>query len=239
MIRRVDGVFWLFSLPGMAALAFSAIIWVFLSSGAVSLDTAEAASRRASVGSTQNTRMKGPKTEKKDPIHVNSDRMEAYNKKNMIVFIGNVVAVQGAMQIQSDRMEVYMKSKEKTGGKGNSPTASKPRKTSPGTPSGAPGQGSVERLIAIGNVLVNQGKEKYASGDHLDYRETTGIAILTGNPRAWENNNQVIGTKIELFLRDGRTVVHGSRSRRVSVTLYPESQPGNSPKPSRKGSNGR
>ena len=132
-----------------------------------------------------------------------------------------------------------MKKKEPTAEGKKSPGASRPKKTSAGIQSGAPGQGSVERLIATGNVLVNQGKEKYASGDRLDYKEATGIAILTGNPRAWENNNQVIGTKIVLFLRDGRTVVYGSRRRRVSVTLYPESQPGNSPKPPTKGSNGR
>jgi lipopolysaccharide export system protein LptA len=183
--------------------------------------------------------MKGPKTEKKEPIHVNSDRMEAYNKKNMIVFIGNVLAVQGEMQIQSDRLEVYVKKKEKTAGGKKSPASSRSQKTSAVAQPGAPGQGSVERLIAIGNVLVNQGKEKYASGDRLDYREATGIAVLTGNPRAWENNNQVIGTKIVLFLRDGRTVVYGSRRRRVSVTLYPESQSGKPANLPKKGSNGR
>ena len=86
---------------------------------------------------------------------------------------------------------------------------------------------------------VNQGKSKYATGDRLDYKETTGIAFLTGNPRAWEKNNQVVGEKIELRLRQGLTIVHGSRRRRVSVTLYPESQSGKSAKGSKKGSNGR
>ena len=97
----------------------------------------------------------------------------------------------------------------------------------------------MERLVAIGNVLVNQGKKKFASGDRLDYKESKGIAVLTGNPRAWENNNQVVGTKIELFLREGRTVVHGSRRRRVRVTLFPESQSGQSPKRTKSGVYGK
>ncbi len=239
MMRRFGDVFRLSSRHGAAIAALSATMWVFLLTAAVSIDAATAASRRAPSGNSQTTRMKGPKTEKKEPIHVTSDRMEAYNRKNMIVFIGKVLAVQGEMQIQSDRLEVYMKKKEKTAGGKKGAASSRLKKTSAGGQPGAPGQGSFERLIAIGNVLVNQGKEKYASGDRLDYMEAKGIAVLTGNPRAWENNNQVVGSKIVLYLREGRTVVHGSRRRRVSVTLYPESQPGKSPNRPKKGSNGK
>ena len=123
------------------------------------------------------------------------------------------------MQIKSDRLEVYVKKKGKTAGKGKSPATPKPQKTSPPGKPGAPGQGSFDRLIAIGNVEVNQGKSKYATGDRLDYKETTGIAFLTGNPRAWEKNNQVVGEKIELRLRQGLTIVHGSRRRRVPKLL--------------------
>lgn len=211
---------------GKAAIAVAGA-GLFLS-GVISFSgMATAASNQVPAAKTQKTQMKGPKTQKKDPIHINSDRMEAYNQKNLIVFIGNVVAVQGAMEIQSDRLEVYVKKKEK---KAQEVTQKMPAVKTGGpsaaNSSDASREGSVERLIAIGNVLVNQGKQKYASSDRLDYTESTGIAVLTGKPRAWENNNQVIGTKIELFLREGRSVVYGSRKRRVSVTLFPNSQPG-------------
>ncbi len=116
MMRRFGDVFRLSSRHGAAIAALSAAIWVFLLTAAVSIDAATAASRRAPSGNSRKTSMKGPKTEKKEPIHVTSDRMEAYNKKNMIVFIGKVLAVQGEMQIQSDRLEVYVKKKEKTAG---------------------------------------------------------------------------------------------------------------------------
>jgi lipopolysaccharide export system protein LptA len=148
--------------------------------------------------------------------------MEADNKKNIIVFIGNVSAVQGDMEIKTDRLEVYMKKKA---GKGAA------KKKAPAQP----GEGSVERLIARGNVLITQGKLKFASGNLLDYNERTGIAILTGNPRAWENNNQVVGTKIKLFLREGKTVVYGGKKRRVSVTLFPEGGQSNRPGAGRRG----
>ncbi len=239
MKRRFDNAIRDFSLAGTGALVLSAVAWTLLFAVAIHIDTASAASKRASSETASKTLMKGPKTQKKDPIRITSDRMEAYNKKNMIVFLGNVLAIQGAMRIQSDRLEVYVKKKEKTAKGSQSRSAPSTQKTSSGNKSGGTGQGSLERLVAIGNVLVNQGKKKFASADRLDYKESKGIAVLTGNPRAWENNNQVVGTKIELFLREGRTVVHGSRRRRVRVTLFPESQPGQSPKRTKSGVYGK
>lgn len=226
--------------PRARAVVFSGVIGIFMVTGFLSVEATSAAPKRASAGRVQKTQMKGPKTKQKDPIHINSDKMEAYNKKNLIVFIGKVVAVQGAMEIRSDRLEVYVKKKEKTAQGAKSASAAKARKTSTGGASPAPGGGSVERLVAIGNVLVSQDKKKNASSDRLDYKESSGVAVLTGNPRAWEKNNQVVGEKIELFIREGRTVVHGSRRRRVGVTLFPESDPGqSSPKRSKGGARGK
>lgn len=158
---------------------------------------------------------------KKEPIKIRSDRMEAYNKKNLIIFIGTVIAVQGQMEIRSDRLEVHLKKQKKNSGEPQK--RSGPAGTS--ASSSGRGQGGVERLIATGNVRITQGKEKYATADRLDYNETAGRAVLTGNPRAWEKNNQIIGTKIEIFLREGRTIVYGSPQRRVSVTLFPNNRP--------------
>lgn len=171
---------------------------------------------------------------KREPIHVTSDRMEAYNQKNLVIFLGKVKAVQGELSIESDRLEVYIKKREKEAdGVVGPPSAAAPspasrRASLPGA--GRGGQdgedagGSVERIVAIGHVLVNQNKTKFASGGRLDYSEETGIGVLTVNPRAWEGQNLVIGDKIELFLKEDRTVVHGTASRRVNVTLYPDEE---------------
>ena len=198
----------LFASKMAAALILFLTLWL----AAPAPPPSDAASAAASA---VKSRASGPQTAQKDPIRILSDRMEADNKKNIIVFIGNVSAVQGDMEIKTDRLEVYMKKRAGQGGGKKKPPAQ-------------PGEGSVERLIALGNVLITQGKQKFASGNRLDYNERTGIAVLTGNPRAWENNNQIVGTKIKLFLREGKTVVYGGRKRRVSVTLFPEggSRPG-------------
>ena len=163
---------------------------------------------------------------KKEPIRIKSDRMEAYSKKNLIIFIGTVIAVQGQMEIRSERLEVHIKKqKEKIGSENPSSLVSENNSPSNSTasPSGR-GQQEISRLIATGNVRISQGNGKHAAAERLDYNKVAGHAILTGNPRAWEKNNQLIGTKIEFFLREDRTVVHGNRKRRVSVTLFPDSR---------------
>ncbi len=155
------------------------------------------------------------------PIHVTSNRMEAESEKDIIIFIGNVVANRGEMQIKADRLEVFIKKKREP--------AEGPEKAATKKGSGMASQGDIERIVAIGNVLLRQGKDKFASGERMDYHEARGVAVLSGNPRAWEGKNQIIGDRIELYLREGRTIVLGSPSRRVGVTLYPANENASAP----------
>ncbi|MBT3352184.1 MAG: hypothetical protein HOC91_17405 [Nitrospinaceae bacterium] len=215
-----------------------AFFFIFATSASmsISIESAQAVSPPAK-------QISGPKSDKKEPIYITSNRMEAYNKKNLIVFIGEVSAIQGEMEIKSDRLEVYVKKKSSLSATANAGAGGASKQTSTssqGKNLGGSDPGSVDRLVATGNVLINQGKNKYAAGDRLDYAESKGIAILTGNPRAWEKNNQVIGTKIEIYLREGRTIVYGNKKRRVSVTLYPNEPTNNTaPKTATTGSNGK
>ena len=158
------------------------------------------------------------------PIHVTSNRMEAESKKDIIIFIGNVVANRGKMQIKADRLEVFIK-KKKEPDKGSEKGAEAATKKG----SGMASQGDIERIVAIGNVLLRQDEDKFASGARMDYHEERGVAVLSGNPRAWEGKNQIVGDRIELYLREERTVVLGSPSRRVGVTLYPANENASAP----------
>jgi lipopolysaccharide export system protein LptA len=145
--------------------------------------------------------------------------MEAESKKDIIIFIGNVVANRGKMQIKADRLEVFIKKKRRPE-KGSGKAAGAATKKGAGMSS----QGDIERIVAIGNVLLRQDGDKFASGERMVYHEARGVAVLSGNPRAWEGKNQIIGDRIELYLREDRTVVLGSPSRRVGVTLYPANE---------------
>ena len=155
-----------------------------------------------------------PQTNEKKPLRVTSDKMEVMSRKNLIVFIGDVKANQGDLRIQANRLEVYTRRKER----------SDPKRKS--TPSERAGE--IDKIVAIGNVLMDQAKRRFATADRLEYLESTGVAVLTGSPRAWEGKNQVVGTRIELNLREDKTTVHGSPRQRVDVTLFPS---GETPRP--------
>ncbi len=152
----------------------------------------------------------------KDQIHITSDKMEVKSRENLIVFIGNVQANHGDVNLKANRLEVY--TQPTTG-------ASSKRKPIPNDRAG-----EIDRIVAIGNVKMGQAKRRFATAARLEYRESTGIAILTGNPRVWERKNQLVGAKIELNLRENKTIVHGTPRRRVSVTVFPSSE---TPRPSK------
>ena len=147
---------------------------------------------------------------RKAPIHITSNKMEVNSRKNLIVFIGDVKANQGNMRIKADRLEVYTLEAKRPGSK---------RRPAPKDRAG-----EVDRIVAIGNVNMDQAKRRFATAARLEYRESTGIAVLTGSPRVWEGKNQLVGAKIELNLKEDKTIVHGSPRRRVSVTLFPSSE---------------
>ena len=136
--------------------------------------------------------------------------MEVNSRKNLIVFIGDVKANQGNMRIKADRLEVYTLEAKRPGSK---------RRPAPKDRAG-----EVDRIVAIGNVNMEQAKRRFATAARFEYRESTGIAVLTGSPRVWEGKNQLVGAKIELNLKEDKTIVHGSPRRRVSVTLFPSSE---------------
>ena len=147
---------------------------------------------------------------RKSQTHIISDRMEVNSRKNLIIFIGNVEASQGSISLKANRLEVYTLKINRTGS--NHSVTSKDK------------AGDITRIVATGNVEIDQAKRKFATAARIEYQESTGIAILTGNPRVWEGKNRLVGAKIELNLRENKTIVHGSPRRRVSVTLSPSSE---------------
>ena len=147
---------------------------------------------------------------RKAQIHIVSDKMEVNSRKNLIVFIGNVEANQGKIKLKANRLEIYTLETKRFGSK---------QKATPRDRAG-----EIDRIVALGNVEMDQAKRRFATAARLEYRESTGIAVLTGNPRVWEGKNRLVGAKIELNLKEDKTIVHGSPRRRVSVTLFPSSE---------------
>jgi lipopolysaccharide export system protein LptA len=147
---------------------------------------------------------------KPEPLQIEADRMESYDNKNEVIFLGRVEATQGGLVIQAEEMRVfYLPAREEAGG--------------------ALGSQRLDKVFARGEVRVTQ-EELVATGHTLDYFAEERKVILTGNARVSQDNNLITGNQVTLYLDEGKTVVERSaqEGERVRAFIYPEAeeQPG-------------
>lgn len=141
----------------------------------------------------------------KAPINIEADRMVSLEKKNSVLFSGNVHATQADVQILSSEMTVYYSEAAK--GKGQ----------------------EVKKLQCVGNVEVTKG-DWLGTGQKMDYLAPERKVILSGNAKAWQGKNQVSGETIVYYLDEGRSEVipskssatTGQKSGRVRATIIPK-----------------
>jgi lipopolysaccharide export system protein LptA len=145
------------------------------------------------------------------PIQVEADRMETSQEDNDVLFSGNVQANQGDLTIHADEMTVLY---TRTGPRPDVPAATDVSLTQ-----------KIEKIKARGNVKIVRG-DWVASGDTMDFNADARIVILTGDARAWKDQNMVSGEKIVLYLDEGKSVVEGSSPEggRVKALIYPPAE---------------
>lgn len=118
----------------------------------------------------------------KGPITITSEALSSDKKANKAFFEGNVVARTEKMTLYSDRMTVYY----------------------------TEGGGEVHRIEAEGNVRLVKDKQVITSGRAL-YLQSEQTVVFTENPKAVENGDVVIGTKMTYFVDEERSIVENSR----------------------------
>lgn len=127
------------------------------------------------------------------PIEITAEKMTSDKKSNQIIFIGNVVAKQDKLTIFSDKMTVYNNKKNR----------------------------KLKKIVAQGNVKIEKG-ERFASGDRAVYIEKEEKIVLTGNPHAWENDNEIVATEMIFLVKEDKFIVKGSKEKKIKLTLYPD-----------------
>jgi len=116
--------------------------------------------------------------EKREPIVVTSDRMEADELGNTVTFTGGVTLKKENMTLTSDHLVVYYDTVDK----------------------------GVREIVAQGNVVVRQ-EGRVALANKAVYHSKEEKIVLTGEPRIIENENQLGGERIMLFIRSDRSIV--------------------------------
>lgn len=119
----------------------------------------------------------------KEPLQVDSRTLEVRGEEGLVVFEGDVVARQGDLTLQADRVEVTVD----------------------------PDTREIRGVEARGTVRIQKG-EIVASGHEASYDAGRGVVVLTGDPKVWRGRDVVAGDKITLYLAENRSVVEGARA---------------------------
>lgn len=153
---------------------------------------------------------KGAK-EPEPPVRISADTAEFFNKENLVVFTGNVVAIQADSTLTADSMEVTFSQPETPAGQ---PAAAVAGPSSPRR---------ITKIVALGNVRFRQvdpgtKKERYSTGGKGVYEAGPRIVTMTGSPRVWEGKSVIVGEEIVFHLEDKKVVVNG----KVNLTVFPD-----------------
>ena len=130
---------------------------------------------------------------KKDPIYITADWMEADQSKSSITYKGRVVTVQNEMTMRSDTLTANYDPETK----------------------------QIIQIIAEGKVNATQGV-RVATGEKAVFDDKTKTVTLTGNPVMRQGNNQVSGVKVIYFTEQDRSIVEGDKDTRVVATIFPD-----------------
>lgn len=143
----------------------------------------------------------GFKHDASQPIEVSSDSLEVRNADQVAIFRGAVDVRQGVVRMTANVLEVTYKGQ---GGGGSAVSAA--------------GGGAIERLRAIGDVIMHNGEES-ARADRADYDVAAGEILLTGNVLLLQGRNAVKGERLRIDLVSGTARMEGQS--RVRVQLDP------------------
>ena len=145
---------------------------------------------------------------KKEPIIITSDTLEYDYKTNVVVYRGDVIAVQGETKVRSDTLTVTLAAQ-----------------TNADPPDGAEkGSQRLQEVVAVGNVRIDNGT-RWATGGRAVFEQATRTLVLTENPVLHDGANEVSGDRVTLYLDENRSVVDGGR-RRVKATVFPNKDGG-------------
>ncbi len=168
----------------MSRLVFVALLLLFTSPVVHAQETSEQVKpgRIDQIDQAGQAEQAGQAKKSSGPIVIVSDSLQADGASGTATFIGSVVATGDEMNMKADRMKVFY----------------------------AKGGGELERLEADGSVkLIREGR--IVTSERAVYNATNRVVVFTGNARAVEDGNVLVGTKITYMIDEDRYEVEGSK----------------------------
>lgn len=153
-------------------------------------------------------RLAGLSLSGKEPIQIESDRLEVVEAESKAIFSGNVNVNQGPTLLKAGKMTVYYL-KDKQGESSGS---------------AATGSANIDRLLVEDKVYIKSGTQ-VATGDRGEFNMQTEILVLSGKQVVLsEGSNTLVGCKLTANMTTGKADVEGCPGARVMMVLDPGSQ---------------
>ncbi|NJD62874.1 MAG: lipopolysaccharide transport periplasmic protein LptA [Deltaproteobacteria bacterium] len=130
------------------------------------------------------------------PIEITADRLSADSVKQSVSFEGNVIAKQGDVTLYADRLFAEY----------------------------SRGAGAIEKIIAEGNVRVNQQDREARAARAVFYNLEQRI-VLSGGADLVQGGNTLKGETVTIYLRENRSVITGGEGGRVKAVIQPKGLP--------------
>ncbi|MCJ2071559.1 organic solvent tolerance protein OstA [Methylobacterium sp. J-030] len=161
----------------------------------------------------------------KDPIKIDADRLDVFDRENKAIFAGNVVAVQGESTIRCSTMTVYYKRGKETPGKDTPGKDAKgdakvSETATEAAPARNPAENGIQKVDCAGPVTVVQ-KDQVATGDHAVFDQDAKRIVLTGNVVLSQCQNVTRGQRLVYDMNTGRANMDPVAGGRVSALFVP------------------
>jgi lipopolysaccharide export system protein LptA len=152
----------------------------------------------------------------KEPIRIDADRLDVFDKEGKAIFKGNVVAVQGETTMRCSALTVFYERQSSPGAKGDAQAgAPKAQPAAAASPNDA-----VKQIDCAGPVTVVS-KDQVATSDNATFDRAANKVVLTGNAALSQCQNVTRGERIVYDLTTGVANVETAPGGRVKALFVP------------------
>jgi lipopolysaccharide export system protein LptA len=138
------------------------------------------------------------------PMEITADSMRFEQDKRVIVFTGNVHAQREDIDIRALTVTVHLKE-------------------TPGQVQAGTTGGEIDKIVAEGDVRINQG-ERIGKSKLATYYADQGLLVMEGDPVLEEGKNRIQGKIVRLYLRENRSEIEGGGGKRVEALIFTPKQ---------------
>ena len=148
----------------------------------------------------------------KEPIKIDADKLDVFDKEGRAVFTGNVVAVQGDSTMNCTTMTVFYEQRGQGGDKPAAPAAQ------------AADDSSIKKIDCKGPVTIVS-KTQVATGNNASFDRVANKIFLTGNAALSDGPNVTRGERVIYDINTGVANIETAPGGRVKALFVPGSGP--------------